>query len=268
MIVDADTHIVLDVNPAACEMFGRLKENIVGRVCHKFICPAEVGKCPITDLEKKVEAKEKSIIRQDGASISVLKSVECVKVGDRKLLVESFVDISERKKMEKDLQKSREKLKEIAITDELTGLYNRRGFMTLAEKQLQIANRTKKTLYLLYADLDNMKGINDELGHQIGDKALQDAAEVLKRISRESDIVSRIGGDEFAVLLTGSDNKNAIAERFEKEIQRVNNSSERPYTLSISTGVVSCNPSEEVCDLSKFMSRADSLMYEAKKAKK
>jgi diguanylate cyclase (GGDEF)-like protein/PAS domain S-box-containing protein len=267
MVVDADSHIIIDVNPAACGMFASPREHLVGKVCHQFICPTETGQCPVTNLSKTLSATERSILTKDGKEIPVLKSVERMQIGSKNLLVESFVDISQRKEMEEALKKSQLKLKELAITDELTGLYNRRGFMTLSQKLLQIANRTKKELSLLYADLDNMKGINDELGHQNGDLALQDASEILKRFCRESDIISRIGGDEFAVLLTGSDNETAIVKRLEKEIKTFNDNSERPYSISISIGIASCHPNNETCEITQFMSQADNRMYDAKKAK-
>jgi diguanylate cyclase (GGDEF)-like protein/PAS domain S-box-containing protein len=267
MVVDADSHIIIDVNPAACGMFASPRENIVGKVCHKFVCPTETGQCPVSDLSQTLKATERKILTKDNKEIPVLKSVERIQIGSKNLLVESFVDISQRKEMEEALKKSQLKLAELAITDELTGLYNRRGFMALSQKQLQIANRTKKELFLLYADLDNMKGINDEFGHQNGDLALRDASRILKRFCRESDIISRIGGDEFAVLLTGSDNEIAIVKRLEQEIKIFNDNSERPYSISISIGVTSCHPDSEICEISQFMSQADNRMYEAKKAK-
>jgi len=267
MVVDADTHIVVDVNPAACRMYALPKENIVGKVCHKFICPTKAGQCPVTDLSQTLTATERKILTKNGKEIPVLKSVERMQIGSKNLLVESFVDISQRKEMEEALKKSQLQLEELAITDELTGLYNRRGFMALSQKQLQIANRTKKELFLLYADLDNMKGINDKLGHQNGDLALQDTGKILKRFCRESDIISRIGGDEFAVLLTGSDNETVIVKRLEQEIKTFNDNSERQYSISISIGVTSCHPDSEICEISQFMSQADNRMYEAKKAK-
>ena len=186
---------------------------------------------------------------------------------DNREVVLVSTDISYLKKIEHELTESKENLKKLSITDELTGLYNRRGFITLAQQQLHIANRNKKELHLLYADLDNMKGINDDFGHQTGDTALQDGAMVLKRFCRESDIISRIGGDKFAVLLTGSDDETAIVKRLEQEIQAFNDTSGRPYILSISIGVTSCQPDNEPCEILQFMSRADTLMYEAKKAR-
>ena len=103
------------------------------------------------------------------------------------------VDITERKKME-------EEIGELSFRDPLTTLYNRRGFITLAEQQLKAAPRAQRKMLLAFLDVDNLKGINDTLGHEGGDKVLIDAADVLRRTFRESDIIARVGGDEFAVL--------------------------------------------------------------------
>ena len=102
-------------------------------------------------------------------------------------------DITESKQLE-------ERLSAMSITDELTGLFNRRGFFTLSDQQLKIAERTKKNLLLFFVDLDKMKQINDQWGHPEGDKALIKVADILKETFRKSDILGRMGGDEFAVL--------------------------------------------------------------------
>ena len=109
-------------------------------------------------------------------------------------IVANFIDISERKSLEN-------KLHELSVTDELTGLLNRRGFNTLAERQLEIADRSKSSIHLIYTDIDNLKWINDNFGHAAGDKALKEVASALSTL-RKSDIVGRLGGDEFAILIT------------------------------------------------------------------
>ena len=103
-------------------------------------------------------------------------------------------DITEHKLME-------EKLRTLSLTDQLTGIYNRRGFLSLADHQLRIAKRNKTGLYLLYLDLNNLKVINDQYGHKEGDKALRQIAQILKNTYRESDVIARIGGDEFAITM-------------------------------------------------------------------
>ena len=162
------------------------------------------------------------------------------------------------------------KLREQSIKDELTGLYNRRGFRKLAGKQLRIAERNKLDNFLLYADMDFLKQINDETGHNTGDSALIDVSSVLKNTFRESDIIARLGGDEFAVFLT--ENKDfkdikSIENRLYQIIDSFNENYDRPYKLSLSVGIVKCD-SSLVWSLDRVMSTADSLMYKQKKIKK
>src|SRR5436190_9612146 len=128
----------------------------------------------------------------------------------------------------------------LSLTDGLTGLYNRRGFVTLAEQQLKVARHSNRGLVLIYADLDGLKQINDNFGHQAGDEALMQAAEILERTFRASDILGRIGGDEFAALaIRGSDDSvPAILDRLQKMVVEHNQAKPRPWRLSISQGAM------------------------------
>ena len=103
-------------------------------------------------------------------------------------------------KSEEERKQTEKVIRNLSITDDLTNLFNRRGFFTLAEQQLQIASRTGREMVLLFVDLDKLKSINDALGHAEGDQALRETATILKNSFRESDIIARIGGDEFVVL--------------------------------------------------------------------
>src|SRR5690606_3152575 len=109
-----------------------------------------------------------------------------------------FRDVTERRRHE-------ENLRGMTLVDELTGLYNRRGFFALAEEQIRLARHGKRTLSLVFADLDGLKRINDILGHTAGDQAIFEAAAVLRQTFRESDVVARIGGDEFAALVLAAE---------------------------------------------------------------
>ena len=162
------------------------------------------------------------------------------------------------------------KLHEISITDELTSLLNRRGFMGLAEKQLHIVDRAAEQLFLFYADVDNMKEINDNLGHDIGDQCLIETANLLRSTFRKSDILCRLGGDEFAVLLTCSPKDecpDSIAKRLKSNLEKINEAPGRIYKLQISFGLTKHNAAT-LCDLKELMTRADNLMYEQKMGKK
>ncbi len=268
MIIDADYHMIIDVNPTACTMFGARREDIIGKTCHQFTCSTAEGQCPVTSLQEDPDVSEQTMLTASGEKRSILKSVQKITISGSTLFVEAFVDINDRKLAEEALRESEEKLRHISITDELTGLLNRRGFMTLARKQLQIISRTGAQGFLLYADVDNLKWINDTLGHAAGDVMICDTAEVLQRVCRKSDIVSRLGGDEFAILLTNSDNESAIIARLNKEIAAVNMRAGCNYRLSISTGIVRCDPQEKPFTIERFMTLADTKMYITKKEHK
>ncbi len=108
IMVDATTHTIADANNAALSMIGASHDEVVGKVCHTFICPAEVGKCPVTDLGHIVDNAERVLIRANGERIPILKSVNPIKIGGRPFLIESFIDLSERKRMENQINESRQ----------------------------------------------------------------------------------------------------------------------------------------------------------------
>lgn len=168
-----------------------------------------------------------------------------------------------------DRKRKEDELREMSLTDELTGLNNRRGFFTLADQQLKIANRSKKEMFLLFADLDGLKMINDTFGHDEGDRALAETAALLRDAFRESDIIARMGGDEFVVLVvdSGDMKTDALARRIqEKFVERDARSGQR-FSLSISQGIVRYDP-EKPCSAQDLVNLADKLMYEDKVAKK
>ena len=173
-----------------------------------------------------------------------------------------LLDVTERKQYE-------EKLQIMSTVDELTGLYNRRGFMTLSDQQIRISNRTGRDLLLFFIDLDGMKWINDTLGHKEGDKALVEAAGVLRETFRESDIIGRMGGDEFAVLVlyTTDTSSELLQERLCLALDSCNSREKRPYQITFSTGTALYEPATPVT-LDELMSKADTLMYEEKKRKR
>jgi len=177
-------------------------------------------------------------------------------------LIHVVRDITERKQMEK-------KLHNLSITDELTGLYNRRGFFNLFKHHLKLAKRQNTQLLLLYADLDNLKDINDTFGHKEGDAVLVKVSNLLKTTYRESDIVARIGGDEFVVFPVGSseDHVETISSRLQRNIDAFNVLNERPYKISVSVGI-SRYDSQYPNTVDELLAEADRLMYTQKKNKR
>lgn len=166
------------------------------------------------------------------------------------------------------LKKQEEILRSMSVVDELTGLYNRRGFMELARQQLLYSQRTKKEISLVFFDLDSMKSINDTYGHTQGDRALVDTARLIEKTFRKSDIKVRIGGDEFIVLAVNAskDGIENLVHRMQENIKTYNAEKKSPFNLSISYGIAQCDP-ERPCSLEDLLHRADSIMYEQKQKK-
>ncbi len=161
------------------------------------------------------------------------------------------------------------RLHALSITDELTGLYNRRGFFTLAEECLTSAKRADTGLMLLYADLDNLKEINDTLGHDEGDRLIRETAAILKSTYRTSDIIARIGGDEFVAFPVGTDKDHvsSIAQRLQESIEKFNAKNNNRYKLNISVGIATYD-ARSVQSIDELLAQADDLMYKHKKSKK
>ncbi len=158
-------------------------------------------------------------------------------------------------------------LQSLALTDTLTGLCNRRGFVTIAEERLKLARRTGQSVALIFVDLNGMKRINDELGHEVGDQALVATALILKATFRASDVIGRLGGDEFVVLAMAAHASAAsrIRKRLMQALSRYNES-EEGVQVSFSIGFAYYNPlvaSETTIEL--LMTQADEAMYVEKR---
>jgi two-component system cell cycle response regulator len=159
-----------------------------------------------------------------------------------------------------------EALLALSLTDELTGLYNRRRFFILTEQCLKVAVRTKKRPLLLFIDMDDLKWINDHYGHNEGDQALIGLADILKKTFRESDIIARIGGDEFVVLLESTDeNSETLLTRLHENVKDYNVNRSQ-HTLSISLGTAQFDP-EYPISIDELLYKADALMYTQKRRK-
>ncbi|MBU0511686.1 MAG: GGDEF domain-containing response regulator [Chloroflexi bacterium] len=169
--------------------------------------------------------------------------------------------------------KDGEILKQLAMLDDLTGLYNRRGFFSLSQQTIKLAQRKKHPLLIMVVDLDGLKHINDTFGHLEGDHALIVTATILKDTFRTSDIVSRVGGDEFAMLAiqASGDDVHHITERIQKKVDAYNATNGR-YELSISIGVTQFVPQSDIplsdIQFKELLSEADRGLYEHKSNKR
>jgi len=159
-------------------------------------------------------------------------------------------------------------LQQISFQDELTGLLNRRGFLSIAQQQFRIAQRENWGLLLVFADLDGLKEINDRFGHPVGDQALRTIGTILGECFRSSDVIARLGGDEFIVLAVNFANTDiaAIERRLKAKIDSQNAGNPR-YQISLSYGVVRFDPRFET-SLGDMISKADQKLYEHKKRKR
>jgi diguanylate cyclase (GGDEF)-like protein len=159
-----------------------------------------------------------------------------------------------------------EQIRQASLIDELTGLSNRRGFFLLGEQALRAAARHERSQLLCFLDLDGLKEINDLLGHDQGDQALADVGEALKMVFRHSDILARIGGDEFVTLAEGDSSAEAsLRQRIGDELRRHNESGARAYFLAASLGIAYYNPRRPV-SLSELLLQADRQMYSHKRS--
>jgi diguanylate cyclase (GGDEF)-like protein/PAS domain S-box-containing protein len=266
-VVDKD-HNVLLANDRFAKMCGMTKQELQSLKCYEVFggesCMTD--SCPLSQILAGEEWVESEVVKKmpNGIEISCIVTATPYRDRDGAVvgILEDFKDISDRKDLEK-------KLEMLSRTDELTGLLNRRGFINDADKMLRLCKRQKKDLFLIFADLDNMKTINDNLGHDTGDLALQAIATLISKDCRESDVIGRLGGDEFAILLVDviSEDEQSIVDRFQEKLNQWNKQSPEDFELLLSMGIVKAhsNNSESIEEL---VQRADQAMYRVKKKRK
>lgn len=166
-------------------------------------------------------------------------------------------------------QRVQVELLNLSLTDDLTGLYNRRGFLTLTQHQVKVAYRTGKPFLVAFLDLDGLKRVNDTFGHQEGNRALVETASILRDSFRQCDLLARIGGDEFAVFVADAalDNADTVTHRLQQKLDLCNADSSRRYRLAFSVGIVPGNGSPN-CSIEEILAEADAAMYDHKHRKR
>ena len=272
-VIDSGREYMLVNNKWAKKVTAYQAERMIERVkgIHSDL-PNELS-IPKNFMIVKFIAEEAAIVRPDRI-LRALRNTNEESTGypvshPIKRIIELQSRLTEQLESEKS-SKDREKALEKAILeDELTGLYNRRGFVALVEQQLKITKRSGKEISLVFSDLDHLKLINDTFGHGAGDQALAETARILKDTFRDSDIVARIGGDEFAIAVTDCDQKELeiIIGRLKANIAATNQTKQCPYALDLSVGAAFYNPNEPIT-LEELLKRADQKMYEEKMTKK
>ncbi|MHC4480461.1 MAG: PAS domain S-box protein [Planctomycetota bacterium] len=251
------------VNPAAPRTLGYAEHELRGRSALQFIHPDDKPQV-LTQFREGLARGEGVAefrwLKKDGSCVWLEVSGRTTH-DERGEPVALLIgrDITER-------VTHREELRALTLKDALTGVSNRRGFYHLAEQHLRYANRTKSPLLLLFADVDDVKKINDTLGHKQGDLALIESANVLREAFRDSDIIGRLGGDEFAVLAieANEDEADAMLARLQERMDCRNADPNRRFPLSMSVGVVSYDPGRPL-PLDELMAMADARMYEHKR---
>jgi len=178
-------------------------------------------------------------------------------------------DVTARLESERRLNAYATELKTLSLRDELTGLYNRRGFLEVAGQAHAQALKDASFAALIFIDLNGLKRINDELGHDIGDLALRDAAEVLRSALRATDVLARLGGDEFVAFATGfrAAELELLRDRLRKLAEQRTTEQARSFRLSMSVGAACLSPGSERT-LSELLDEADAAMYEQKNARR
>ena len=168
-----------------------------------------------------------------------------------------------------ELELAQESLRNLSLTDDLTGLYNRRGFFALAKQQLNSARREGRHASLVYIDMDGLKRLNDTHGHEIGSRVIQEVGDILRETFRSSDLIARIGGDEFVVFETSNDqiDEGTDVQRLQDNVTRHNAQQARDYEISLSIGVASMD-SDSSMTLEELLKNGDKTMYQQKRSKR
>ena len=253
VIIDAKTHRIVDANPEALKLMGVSKYQVVDSICHNYICPTDIGSCPITDKGQKVDNSERVLITRDGKRIPILKTVVSINFDGREHLLETFLDITQLKLLQ-------EKLEFLATTDSLTGILNRRHFIELSEKEMSRARRSLAPLSIAMIDIDHFKIINDTHGHTVGDLVIKELVALCKDDLRPYDLLGRLGGEEFAITMVECDLQKAftVSERLRERVAN--------HVISIDGNDISIKISVGVAELAGDMESFESIMYRADQA--
>lgn len=263
-VIDRD-YQYLFVNQKHLKRLGIFEDNYIGKSYADFHSPGITSK--FTKIVDQVFTKGESTQLEhlsERDNEYYLLTLSPVKERDGEITAVTVVS-----KRVTDLKRMEQKLRDLSLTDELTGLYNRRGLFTLAEQQIRMAKRNKNKVYMLYADMDDLKVINDTHGHEEGDLAIIETAKILKESFRDSDIIARIGGDEFVTMPIGTNESEAkmTIDRLHENLEVSNTQKNRSYKLSLSVGVAYYDP-KHPSTINELLVQGDGAMYGNKKHRK
>ncbi|MFH1090997.1 MAG: sensor domain-containing diguanylate cyclase [Pseudomonadota bacterium] len=260
-IIDPEDQTIVEANPMAVKMIGLPRKQIEGRIGYDFI--SGVG------LNQKADDLESTLITADGREIPIIKTEVQVKLSGRDRLLATFVDITNQKKAEAELQRAYEELQRLATMDGLTQIANRRSFDEHFTKEWGRLRRAKNPLALIMGDIDFFKSYNDTYGHQMGDECLKAVARTLSQcIQRPGDLVARYGGEEYTVILSNTSLEGAVhvAENMRRQIEELeilHKSSSISRYVTLSLGVSAMVPDLE-SNPNDLLEVVDKALYQAK----
>jgi len=263
-LLDERDHI-MRINRQFTTLFGYGDEEAVGKSINDLIVPKEL----VSEGEKLTAqvaggenvSAESQRRHKNGHMFWVSIAATPLRVGGEPARVYAmYHDISDRKRAEEDL-------KALLLVDELTGLHNRRAFITLSEQALKLATRMGRDVLMIFIDVDHLKHINDTCGHLAGDRALIDTAKVLRESCREADLVARLGGDEFVALMSVDSAQTAeiVCERIQERVDKHNRETQRGFRLALSVGATRSRA--EGTMLADLLAQADTALYEQKRGR-
>lgn len=264
MIVNQD-RVIIRVNKKFKELFGYENDDILGKRT-LVLTPSEERfdeyRQYFTQTKEGIFKSEELEYKKSDNSLfwTKLEGIQIHERDDDILILWSFIDIDKEVKY-------REKLKELASVDPMTGLYNRRFFMTSSSNILELAHRDMSDTSVIMLDIDKFKNINDTYGHQVGDEVIIALSDILKKYTRQSDIICRFGGEEFLILLPKTKIEGAviIAEKLrsclEKNEIKLSNNETLQFTTSFGVSQVDIKNDKNI---ESTIKRADAALYEAK----
>ncbi len=273
VVLTQDDKILL-ANPAFARLVGVSGQEVPDRAFIDFVSPNFRDKFEMRSRQRLAGDRVDTIddtrlLDMFGKEIEVEVSSGIVSLHGKPALIAILRDVQQRKQAERALKEANEHLRRLAITDALTGLYNRRHLMQQLELEFARAERYDMPLSVLMIDIDHFKHVNDQFGHQVGDKVLQHVAEILRDRTRNTDFVGRYGGEEFTVILTntGSQDAAALGESLRSKLESTPCQLDgvNPLRLTISLGCAAI-PHTEIHSTDSLLKHADDALYKAKHA--